>query len=273
MTSLACGRCHTLAVTDQGALYVWGYNYWGQLGTGGQVTCCTPTRVGEDLGRIVEVAASHYRNISAARTQDGKCYMWGWCRGEAVTSPRETPFLSLQEVFTHCNTPGVTYRSREVEMTTGPSVSDSLKMAFDDPETSDVKFVVEDREIHVHKAILKIRFEHLRVMFHERWEEGSTKAGCVPITQFSYIVYRAFLRYLYTDQVDLPLEDLLGLLELTNCYCEQHLKRKCEEIIQKEVTVENVGRLYIAAIKYQVQYWTVLCSMYHIGSAATASLC
>ena len=49
---------------------------------------------------------------------------------------------------------------------------DSLRAAFDDPSTSDLTFVVGDeteREIHVHKAVLKIRCQHFRSMFQVRF--------------------------------------------------------------------------------------------------------
>ena len=47
----------------------------------------------------------------------------------------------------------------------GPNVYASLKQAFDDAATADVKFLVENKEIHAHKAVLKIRCEHFRSMF------------------------------------------------------------------------------------------------------------
>jgi hypothetical protein len=50
-------------------------------------------------------------------------------------------------------------------VTNGPSVYDSMKLAFDDASTSDVRFLVEAKEIHAHKAVLKIRCEHFRSMF------------------------------------------------------------------------------------------------------------
>ena len=52
----------------------------------------------------------------------------------------------------------------------GPSVMDSLKDAFDDPSTSDITFLIgeEAKEIHVHKAVLKIRCQHFRSMFQVR---------------------------------------------------------------------------------------------------------
>ena len=56
------------------------------------------------------------------------------------------------------------------------SVLDSLKAAFDDPSTSDLTFVVGDeteREIHVHKAVLKIRCQHFRSMFQVYYQKNS----------------------------------------------------------------------------------------------------
>ena len=39
-------------------------------------------------------------------------------------------------------------------------------------------------------------------MFQDHWEEGTNTSGSIDIRHFSYTVYRAFLNYLYTDQVD-----------------------------------------------------------------------
>ena len=101
-------------------------------------------------------------------------------------------------------------------------------------------------------------------MFQDHWEEGTNTSGSIDIRHFSYPVYRAFLNYLYTDQVplqciglnedgdfgdvdgdhnviddddddqvDLPPEDAIGLLDLANSYCEQQLKRRWEPIIRR----------------------------------------
>ena len=82
---------------------------------------------------------------------------------------------------------------------------------------------MESREIHAHKAVLKIRCEHfrflisptlpipIRSMFQDHWEEGTNTSGSIAIRHFSYPVYRAFLNYLYTDQVDLTPKNTIGL--------------------------------------------------------------
>ena len=34
ITSVVCGYAHTLAISDEGVMYAWGANSYGQLGTG-----------------------------------------------------------------------------------------------------------------------------------------------------------------------------------------------------------------------------------------------
>lgn len=48
------------------------------------------------------------------------------------------------------------------------------------------------------------RCEHFRALLNETDEET------IEIHQFSYLVYRAFLEYLYTDTINLPPEDAIG---------------------------------------------------------------
>jgi len=61
-----------------------------------------------------------------------------------------------------------------MELSSSPvnRVLDSLSQAFDDQRTSDLKFNVDGRYIHVHKAILRVRCEHFRSMFQSHWDEG-----------------------------------------------------------------------------------------------------
>lgn len=121
-------------------------------------------------------------------------------------------------------------------------------------------------------------------MFRSQWTEDQQEV--IEIGQFSYPVYRSFLQFLYTDTVDLPPEDAIGqhkclirpdsnvfclcvvlilhlllvlaagLLDLATSYCENRLKRLCQQIIKRGITVENAFTLLSAAIRYdaEVQY-------------------
>ena len=148
---------------------------------------------------------------------------------------------------------------------------------------------VESREIHAHKAVLKIRCEHFRFPIsspvpslsplsgqcskttgkREQTRRGASTSATspTPSTVLSSTTSTP-TRWTSTSislsleveqkwkeivaKVDLPPEDAIGLLDLANSYCEQQLKRRCERIIRQGITVHNVAMLYATAIKYQV---------------------
>eukprot|EP00095_Tigriopus_kingsejongensis_P000582 maker-scaffold372_size192401-snap-gene-0.50 protein:Tk00582 transcript:maker-scaffold372_size192401-snap-gene-0.50-mRNA-1 annotation:"rcc1 and btb domain-containing protein 1" len=263
ISKVVCGYAHTLALSDEGTLFGWGANTYGQLGTGNKANSCCPTKVATEIGRIVDIAASHYNHISAAITQDSKVYMWGQCHGQSVRDPTLTSFRSLHEVLARYGCPAVTHVPMKTEAQPGPSLKNALKLAFNDPNTSDVKFVVDNRDIHVHKALLKIRCEHFRSMFQNHWKEG--KDAVIEIDQFPYPVYRAFLEYLYTDEVNLSTEDAVELLDLANAYCEVQLKRRCELLIQKGINIENVCMLYSTALRFNAEELESFCFRFSLN--------
>ena len=51
MLQIVCGYAHTMALSDEGALYAWGANSYGQLGTGNKANIVTPIRIAADKGR------------------------------------------------------------------------------------------------------------------------------------------------------------------------------------------------------------------------------
>lgn len=57
---------------------------------------------------------------------------------------------------------------------------------------------------HKSSAVFLDRCEHFRTLLNESDQDA------IEIHQFSYLVYRAFLEYLYTDTINLPPEDAIG---------------------------------------------------------------
>ncbi|XP_023695221.1 RCC1 and BTB domain-containing protein 2 isoform X3 [Paramormyrops kingsleyae] len=247
VVQIACGYAHTLALTDEGLIYAWGANSYGQLGTGNKSNQAWPILINMDKERMVEVAACHMSHTSAARTQGGQVFMWGQCRGQVVVIPHLTHFTSTDDVFACFATPAVTWHLLTVDGDDHLTVAQSLKKEFDSPEISDLKFLVDGKCIHVHKALLRIRCEHFRELLNER--DGDS----IEIQQFSFLVYRAFLEYLYTDTINLPPEDAIGLLDLATFYREARLKRLCQETIKRGICEENAVTLLSAAVKYEAR--------------------
>lgn len=50
---VACGYAHTLALTDEGFVYSWGANSYGQLGTGNKSNQAFPTLMNTDKERLI----------------------------------------------------------------------------------------------------------------------------------------------------------------------------------------------------------------------------
>lgn len=83
----ACGTSHTLAVKDNGSVWVWGSNQDFQLGLPGAGEAKVPT----ELKNMTAVSVAAGSNFSAALRYDGTVYQWGYHRDE---EPVQVPGLS-----------------------------------------------------------------------------------------------------------------------------------------------------------------------------------
>ncbi|NXM96197.1 RCBT2 protein, partial [Sylvia borin] len=245
---VACGYAHTLVLTDEGQIYAWGANSYGQLGTGNKSNQSYPTTVIVDKDRnmqiLIHCSSSTIKSRESCSFRTNIIYFWGHCTGQF-----------------HCKT--VCYTQNIVvggiciahyfisplfilEPDDHLTVAQSLKKEFDNPDTADLKFLVDGKYIHVHKVLLKIRCEHFRSILNNDDE-------IIEMSEFSYPVYRAFLEYLYTDNIRLPPEDAIGLLDLATLYRENRLKKLCQQTIKQGICEENAIALLSAAVKYEAQ--------------------
>eukprot|EP00164_Ancoracysta_twista_P000517 GFYU01000691.1.p1 GENE.GFYU01000691.1~~GFYU01000691.1.p1 ORF type:complete len:497 (+),score=83.72 GFYU01000691.1:141-1631(+) len=77
IVQVACGATHTVALTDNGAVYTWGWGKYGQLGHGNRKDYFVPTPIKALRGQdIVQVACGHYHSVAV--TRNGEVYTWGW---------------------------------------------------------------------------------------------------------------------------------------------------------------------------------------------------
>ncbi len=71
-SAVSLGRYHSAAITEDGSLYLWGDNWYGQLGNGTEEDSATPIKIMDNVA-AVSLGAYH----SAAITEDGSLYLWG----------------------------------------------------------------------------------------------------------------------------------------------------------------------------------------------------
>jgi RCC1 and BTB domain-containing protein len=248
---IICGQYHSLLISTDGDIYAFGCNNFGQLGNGNKMNQNFPLKI-MNSNKFIDVASHSLSSISVALSQNGNCFVWGECDSEVITSPRETPLKSIHDIFSIYAKRKITYKPIyfDEKPTINPIV-ECLRKAFNDFELSDFRFKVDNKFIYAHKAILRIRCEHFRSMFSEHWSESETNE--IEIDIFSYSVYYSFIKYIYTNTVEIRLEDAIELYDLANSYCEEDLKQKCAEIIKNEISVVNAFTLFSSAVKYNSQ--------------------
>ncbi|VFQ63559.1 unnamed protein product [Cuscuta campestris] len=76
---IACGDSHCLAVTMEGEVQSWGRNQNGQLGLGTTEDSPVPRKIETFQGIPVKMVAAGAEH-TAAVTEDGELYGWGWGR-------------------------------------------------------------------------------------------------------------------------------------------------------------------------------------------------
>ncbi|TVY15346.1 Acyl-CoA-binding domain-containing protein 5 [Lachnellula arida] len=94
--------------------------------------------------------------------------------------------------------------------------------------------------IHVHKLILLARWPHFARLYNSQMAEFHTKKMHIPEP---YTVVKAFLYYLYTDSIHpkdcAELNDVAGLLVISDMYEIPHLRLLCVNRLSKELDVDH----------------------------------
>ncbi|KAK1124707.1 hypothetical protein K0M31_006071 [Melipona bicolor] len=252
---IVCGYAHVLALSNKGVLYVWGGNNCGQLGLdeSRKTNVCSPRQLAvKEMGRVLDIASSHYNHISVAMGEGNRIFMWGECLGQIITVPILVTVASLHDVFARYASPSVMHQplvlyGEEPDM----SLTDYFRNAFDDQSTSDLVVRVQQKCIYVHKAFLAIRCQYFRTMFQQNLIKNNQSV--IEEQTFSYDVYKAFLKYFYTDEIDLPPGNIPEFLKLAHTYSENQLKKHCVEKIKEEITIENAALLYGMSVEYNAK--------------------
>jgi RCC1 and BTB domain-containing protein len=274
--SISCGIAHSLLLTTDGDIYAFGCNKFCLLGNETQFCQSNPIKI-NDSQKFKEIACHNMKNISVAKANNDYCYVWGECEKESFSKPNKTEIKSIHEVFTKYAKGKVTYKPMKMFSTQThcipkhkPLLKKMLKI-FDNKEYSDLAIKVENKHIYVHKIMLKTNSSYFESKFTRNESamkevtESKMIANEIEIKEYSYGVYYAFLKYIYTDCVEVTPEKAIDLIVLANDYEEEDLKHKCVEIIENNIIVENVCFLYCASIKCNLSDFENLCFNFAIN--------
>jgi len=113
----------------------------------------------------------------------------------------------------------------------------TMKQFLTEAPYSDISFEVEDQVIPAHKWWLTKRSKYFMNMFSSGMAE--TQASKITITDMKASTFKAFLEYLYSDDVQLNEALALELLQQADKYSVPDLKNSCETYLTGRLSVEN----------------------------------
>ena len=149
------------------------------------------------------------------------------------------PFISLLNIFVFL------FRS-------------DLRSLIGDDEFSDVTFVVGERRIGAHRAILAARCAHFRRMLSSGMRESREEEIVIPVIRA--VVFESLLAFLYTDELDRDVDPTLAveLHAAADLYGIERLQELCKHVVERSLDDENAAALHSAAHAAASE---VLCAM------------
>lgn len=132
-------------------------------------------------------------------------------------------------------------------------LSESLRELVNCSLFSDVKFMVEGREIHAHRAILVVRSSYFRALLSNGMLESRQLESNEPIKMddISFSGFIAMLHYIYTNTFDTstsPL-DMTELIRIGDRFSLNDMKVLSFHQLRKLITADNVVDVYCDAIQ------------------------
>jgi len=141
-------------------------------------------------------------------------------------------------------------KATTIEIPPDTFVQDFARL-LNNPDMSDVVFVVEGQKVPAHRFILKVRSEHFRAMFSNGLKESRDSEVVLHDTE--YVPFMACLEFIYTGHVKIPDPDFaIELIGEANKLQLMRLKALCEDLISKNIDIENAAYVYQVASYHAV---------------------
>lgn len=121
-----------------------------------------------------------------------------------------------------------------------PALCNSFKDLLTSGRMSDVVIVVSGERLNAHSVILGARSQVFNTMLSSPMKEGLEKEVTIP--DVSVDVMKGLLEYLYTGNIEKPLDDddfSSGLLRAAHRFELKELLQECEQIMVSQISASN----------------------------------
>jgi len=141
-----------------------------------------------------------------------------------------------------------------------PSPANDFRRLINTHELADVTFIVEDKEVFAHRAVLACRSECFRVMLltggmreskSDAGSESKRLSSPIHMQDVSLSVFLLVLEFLYTDCcMNVTLETGIHLMIASKRFVLDRLKSLCEDVIRQDIDLENCIIILVASHRH-----------------------
>lgn len=147
-----------------------------------------------------------------------------------------------------------------------PSLLCDLRKLINNEAFSDCTFIVEGQQVHANRALLAVRSEYfyallygssMRESIQVQNEDDTKDVGFareripIEIKDVPYPVFMKVIEYLYTDGIQEISTDLgIQVLISSELFMLDRLKALCEDIIRRDLNMDNVFQVLIASHRH-----------------------
>nr|XP_046916401.1 uncharacterized protein LOC124496882 [Dermatophagoides farinae] len=244
------GNYHSLFLFENGQLWGCGSNSLGELGLGNYIKRSTLAKI--PIENVKQITCSRDHSFSLA--YDGSSYYaWGRTKYGIWSSPKKlndshSSFVAASvHVLNSPITFGLTSMIREFGSRDQISYKSIIQL-FDNQHSYDVEFIFDKKRIKASKCYLQSVSEYYRLMFSGNWIEN----GEVPIKNYSYDTYYAYLRMLHTGNIHINRQNITELVDLANCYGDIKLIEYCQTFIRSDLNEQTMTTYLLLITKYEM---------------------
>ncbi|XP_073724992.1 ankyrin repeat and BTB/POZ domain-containing protein 2-like [Misgurnus anguillicaudatus] len=142
---------------------------------------------------------------------------------------------------------------------------------LNNPEMSDVTFLVEGKPFYAHGVLLLTASERFRSLLAQNGTDGVQARKDIEISNIKYNIFQMMMSYLYcggTESLKMGVSELLELLSAASLFQLGALQRHCEILCAQSIDLPNAVNIYNTAKAHGAVELSTYCEGYFLQNMA-----
>ena len=135
-------------------------------------------------------------------------------------------------------------------------------------EDCDVLFFIENKIFPAHRIVMKSNMEYFTKMFNDKTKKQHKYMVNFEPENVSPDVFEDILNYIYTFELELTEQNAPSICVAANFFCDERLKKRTEDFLETNMTIENVSKFFEMAVKNSLKTLQEKCKNFIINNSS-----